>query len=151
MTATEVPANKGIAASLRQTMEAEEGKGWFTGLLPSLSGVDASTASRRPAPGRPSVAAHLEHLRYTFAVLNTWLRQEQVKPDWEEAWKHNEVDEAAWEALKEGFRAQYARLLAYVGEAGDLEERTYWLLSDNLAHTGYHVGSIRLALQIIRG
>ncbi len=42
------------------------------GLLRSLEALDAGTASRPAPAGGASVAAHVDHLRYGFELLNRW-------------------------------------------------------------------------------
>ena len=42
------------------------------GLLPTLERLSARAASAPAADGGPSIAAHVDHLRYGFELLNRW-------------------------------------------------------------------------------
>jgi hypothetical protein len=143
-------AVKAIRKSFVESFESAPDQWWFNGLFGSLEGVDAATASRNPGPGRPSVAAHVEHLRYTLEVVNAWLRGEKPQVDWEESWRTKSVDEEAWTSLQAGLRQQYERTIAFLDATPDPDARQCTILADNLAHSGYHVGSIRLALQLVQ-
>src|SRR5207247_546698 len=42
------------------------------GLLRQLDRIDASAASKRPMPGKTTIAAHIDHVRFGFSILNRW-------------------------------------------------------------------------------
>ena len=50
------------------------------GLLASLDALSTEAANARPN-GRSSVAAHVDHLRYGFELLNRWARGENPWAD----------------------------------------------------------------------
>ena len=43
------------------------------GLLRQLDSVPARAASRRPMPGKTTIAAHVDHVHYGFTLLNRWV------------------------------------------------------------------------------
>src|SRR5438093_4381755 len=42
------------------------------GLLRQLDTIDASAASKRPMPGKTTIAAHVDNLNFSLAILNPW-------------------------------------------------------------------------------
>ena len=42
------------------------------GLLRQLDTIDASAASKRPMPGKTTIAAHVDHVYFGLAILNRW-------------------------------------------------------------------------------
>src|SRR5690242_4059146 len=72
------------------------------GLLKSIDKLSAAAASSTHAGGA-SIAAHADHLRYGFSILNRWTAGE-VKPwtgaDWTQSWRKNEVTEDEWRTLR---------------------------------------------------
>src|SRR5919106_106869 len=67
------------------------------GLLASLDALPADAASARPG-GRSSVAAHVDHLRYGFELLNRWARGENPWADatYAKSWGQQQVSDAEW-------------------------------------------------------
>ena len=66
--------NAVLLENFDEALNAKSGEGWFDGLNPTLAQIDAATASKLPAPGRSSIAAHCEHLRYVIWVKQWFLR-----------------------------------------------------------------------------
>jgi hypothetical protein len=60
---------KALCESLRLTLEGGELQK-FEGLLPTLETVSAEQASRRPGANRPNIAAHVDHLVYSFDFVH---------------------------------------------------------------------------------
>src|SRR5688500_9281300 len=74
------------------------------GLLRSLAALSAGRASER-RDGRSSVAAHVQHLRYGFSLMNRWVRGDAnafADADFFQSWGMQQVDEPAWRELHEG-------------------------------------------------
>ena len=120
------------------------------GLLKSLDKVSAAGASSTHAGGA-SIAAHAEHLRYGFALLNRWMAGEE-KPwtgaDWTLSWKKNEVTDAEWTALRSDLKREATAWIEGVRTPRDVDVTELGWLIGSIAHVGYHLGAIR---QIDRG
>src|SRR5690349_21172677 len=71
------------------------------GLRGTLTRLSSAQASARTA-GRSSIAAHVEHLRYGFSLLNRWGRGEDpfTDADYAESWNHQQVNDEEWNALQ---------------------------------------------------
>jgi hypothetical protein len=114
------------------------------GLLESLRALSASQASTRPQ-GRPSIAAHVHHLRYGLSLINRWARGEDPYSDanWSESWRHHQVNDTEWAELvtalaREIRNWQEAMALPRPQEGASLRETI-----GSIVHLAYHLGAIR--------
>src|SRR5512144_1913003 len=76
------------------------------GLLASLERLSASAASKTNAGGG-CIAAHVDHLRYAFSLLNRWVAGESAPwegADWTASWRKTVVSDAEWRALRDDLR-----------------------------------------------
>ena len=137
-----------INATLEMALLGDETQhGWYNGLLTALDGVTAARASRSPAPGRTSVAAHAEHVRFTLHVVNAWGRGEQPEVDWADSWTVSSVTEPEWDALRASIRHEFQIMLEAVRGRAAWREQDVQTAINTIAHTAYHAGAIR---QIIK-
>jgi len=119
------------------------------GLLASLDRLSADAASA--THGGPSIAAHVDHLRYGLSLLNGWISGSPApfqNMDWTTSWKKNLVSEAEWTTLRQALRLEataWIHALRAPREVTDIE--AHWI-TGTLAHIAYHFGAIR---QIDRG
>src|SRR5579864_18590 len=120
------------------------------GLLASLENISAEQASLSHAGGG-SIAAHADHLRYGFALLNRWARGERdpwAGADWTESWRKTSVTNAEWGSLRQELRREVTAWLRAVGVPRELgHEEACWVVG-SIPHLAYHLGAIR---QIARG
>ena len=59
------------------------------GLLRQLDALDAAAASSRPMPGKTTIAAHVDHVRFGFTLMNRWAAGEPnpfANADWNASW-----------------------------------------------------------------
>jgi len=123
------------------------------GLLASLDQVSPEAASVTPTGGG-SIAAHAEHLRYGFSILNRWASGEEAPwatADWTLAWKKRTVTATEWTALRSELRREaeaWAKALAEPREMG--RAAASWV-TGSVAHTAYHLGAIRQIDRAARG
>src|SRR5262249_40876169 len=81
------------------------------GLLRSLDRLSAADASRS-VNGGATIAAHALHLRYGLSLMNRWAAEGGnpfADATWDEAWKTAAVDDAGWEAIRNGLRHETHR------------------------------------------
>jgi hypothetical protein len=119
------------------------------GLLRQLESLSAATASTRPSPTKPPIAAHVDHFHYGLSLLNRWMAGEEnpwAGADWNASWRITSVTEEQWKNLlaklrqaSEAWRESAAtrRDWTPVDAAGAIS---------SVAHTAYHVGAIRQIL-----
>jgi hypothetical protein len=123
------------------------------GLLAALDQLPAAAASATPGGG-PSIAAHVDHLRYGLSLLNRWA--DGVAPpwpdmDWTVSWRQTAVSEAGWRALRDELRREatrWAEALSTPRDASDVEAG--WM-AGSVAHLAYHLGAIRQIDRATRG
>lgn len=123
------------------------------GLLKSLDKVPAAGASSTHSGGG-SIAAHTDHLRYGFSILNRWMAGE-VKPwtgaDWTLSWKKNEVTNAEWVTLRSELRREALAWIEGIRTTRDVDAIELGWLIGSIAHLGYHLGAIRQIDRAARG
>lgn len=116
------------------------------GLLRSLDRLPAEAASRAPAPGSASIAAHVDHLCYGLELMLRWNDGEPdpwSSADWAASWRRGSVDEAAWQALRDRLRAAAQRWGAALSKPRELSQLEMNGIIASIAHTAYHLGAIR--------
>lgn len=123
-----------------------------TGLLASLERLSAEAASS--SLGGASIAAHVDHLRYGFSILNRWaagtpLRWKDI--DWTASWKKNAVSEAEWRALRDDLRDEVSAWIEALGTPRETNEVEAGWMAGSVVHLGYHLGAIRQIDRAARG
>jgi hypothetical protein len=142
--------HRSLGLLLRELLDGPSEKAAFVlnpgdrGLLASLDALSATAASARPG-GRSSVAAHADHLRYGFELLNRWARGEDPWADanYAASWNRQQVSAQQWRVLRTAL-ADEAR--AWVKASGERRNWDHVTLAGALAsavHLGYHLGAIR--------
>jgi hypothetical protein len=122
--------------------ESKPGSGLF-GTLGKLSEKEASISVNGT-----TIAAQTDHTRYYLWVANSYLNGEEPEKDWGASWKIVKVDKMTWEKFKQELQQEYTTLLKKVGSLDSLDEQTSNGLLGAIAHSAYHLGSIR---QMIKG
>jgi hypothetical protein len=123
------------------------------GLLASLDRLTAAAASATH-DGSPSIAAHVDHLRYGLSLLNRWA--DGVPPpwpdmDWTVSWRRSVVSEEEWRTVRDDLRREatgWAEALARPRELSEVEAG--WVVG-SVAHMAYHLGAIRQIDRLTRG
>jgi hypothetical protein len=125
-----------------------------SGFLGTLSGISAEVASRVPAQGMNTIAAHTEHLRYSLSLANRAFRGENPYPhaDWPGSWRTQTVDATAWDRLRDALRHEHEQLLA--GIRGRVPWDNPMVFHGAMAlvgHGAYHLGAIRQIRRLLTG
>lgn len=125
-----------------------------SGFLGTLSGISAEIASRAPAPGMNTIAAHTEHLHYSLSLANRAFRGEDAysNADWAGSWRTQTVDAAAWDRLRDALRHEHQQLLAAIRGRTQWDDRAVFQGSLALiGHGAYHLGAIRQVSRLLTG
>jgi hypothetical protein len=122
------------------------------GLLASLDRLSAASASA--THGGPSIAAHVDHLRYGLSLLNRWANG--VPPpwpdmDWTASWRRIVVSEAEWRKMREELRREAARWAEVLGTPRDVSDVEAGWMAGSVTHAAYHLGAIRQIDRSTRG
>ena len=147
----------------RETFEGEVQPGmcWITdgrrdgALLGTLDALTTEEAFAAPAPGAKSIAAHVEHLRFTLAVTLERLNGANPSPDWAGSFKVPAASPEAWESLKRELRKAYDAVLAFLQQHRQKAPQDWPPihvvgLSAMIAHNAYHLGAIRQMAKAVR-
>ena len=94
------------------------------GLVRSLDKLSAAAASAAPPGGGPSIAAHVDHVRYGLELANRWSRGENpfADADYSASWRRQGVSEREWAALRERLRSEADRWVDVVREPREVRE-----------------------------
>ena len=124
-----------------------------TGLLASLDRLSAAAASTMHGGG-PSIAAHVDHLRYGLSLLNRWANGSPPPwpdMDWTASWRRNAVSDAEWRALRDELRRESDAWAAVLRTPREVTEVEAGWMTGSVAHLAYHLGAIRQIDRLTRG
>ena len=123
-----------------------------TGLLAALERLSAAEASAQRAGG-PSIAAHVDHLRYGLSLLNGWALSATApgETDWTASWRKSVVSEPEWRTLREEFAREAEAWAAALCTPREVNEIQAGWIAGSIAHLAYHFGAIRQIDRATRG
>jgi hypothetical protein len=123
------------------------------GLLRSLDTLSASAASAAAPAGGASIAAHVDHLRYGFELLNRWSRGENpfADADYTASWHRGTVSAEEWVARREALASEIGLWEAALAQPRELGEIELTGLLASVAHFAYHLGAIRQIDRALQG
>jgi hypothetical protein len=115
------------------------------GLLASLDRLSAESASAAAPAGGASIAAHVDHLRYGFELLNRWARGEHPfdRADYTRSWQRGTVTDDEWAARRTALRTEIAQWDHVIGHPREVTDFELTGLLAGVVHLAYHVGAIR--------
>jgi len=123
------------------------------GLLASLDRLSAADASKTH-DGGSSIAAHVDHLRYGFSLLNRWgdgLSPPWPEMDWAASWRRNVVTATQWRTLRDDLRREATHWAETLGKRREVNEVEAGWLAGSVVHLAYHMGAIRQIDRATRG
>jgi hypothetical protein len=113
------------------------------GVIAGLSAAEASTSADGSGQAGSTIAANVEHLRWSLAQFNAAIRGQSLEERWEESWKLLTVDTAAWERLRTALRVEFETLCAAFKQQEHLPEEYLTGTLAVLPHAALHLGTIR--------
>jgi len=119
------------------------------GLLRQLETISAATASKQAIPGKPTIAAHVDHVHYGMSLLTRWISGEEnpwADADWNGSWQRTTVTDDQWRTLRDNLRREagiWQKAAAVRTEWDDINAAG---ALSTIAHTAYHLGAIRQLL-----
>ena len=122
------------------------------GLVASLDRLSAAAAS--VTHGGASIAAHVDHLRYGFSLLNRWADGSPPPwpdMDWTVSWKRTTVTDDEWRTLRDELRRETARWAEAMATPRIESAIGAEWMTGSVAHLAYHVGAIRQIDRTTRG
>jgi hypothetical protein len=123
---------------------------WFinnepdSGLLGTIKKLKPEEASTPIIENGTTIAAHIEHLRWTLDKTNSLLRGENPTMNWSESWQVRKIDSPKWESLIIQLEEEFKKLIR------SLSTSNRWASDEQLKevlalipHAAYHLGAIR--------
>ncbi len=137
-----------LLAVLKETIEGPGDGGSFfldpkTGLLQTLETLSLERAFASPAPGRPSIAAHVKHTSFHMNAICAWPRGDHSRRDWPSSFVLENHDAATWAALLEELKFEYADFQSVIREFGTESDEALGGAVGGIVHVAYHLGAIR--------
>jgi hypothetical protein len=121
------------------------------GLLRSLDALSAAEASST-TPDRVSVAAHVDHIRYSLHRMNGWASETALEPaDWGASWRRSRVSDAEWAKLRADLAREVTAWNAVLDRDAADDDETQRSLASSVVHLAYHFGAIRQLADAARG
>ena len=137
----------GVPDGAERTAVLDQGTGW----APTLSRLDAATASRPVAPGGTSIAAHTAHAAAYLEAFEATLEGQGRHTAGPETFHPAVVDEVTWRQCRERLLAVAARVGQRLRDAPRWRSEQVRGAAANLAHLAYHLGAVRQMLIVVRG
>jgi len=122
------------------------------GLLAALDELTAAAAS--VTRGGPSVAAHVDHLRYGLSLLNRWANGSPPPwpdMDWTASWRKSVVSDTEWRKLRDDLRREAEDWAGVLGTRREVSDVEAGWMAGSVAHLAYHMGAIRQLDRATRG
>jgi hypothetical protein len=132
---------------------------WFidnepdSGILGIIAGVSAAEASTSvDGSGRPgtTIAANVEHLRWSLANANAAFQGGEYQGNWKESWALIDADEANWDRLRQALRAEFETLRGIIQRQEELPGDYLNGVLALIPHAAYHLGTIRQMIERVR-
>jgi hypothetical protein len=98
-------------------------------------------------------AAHVDHLRYGFSLMNRWTGGENPwdDADWTQSWRIAKVSEVEWKKLRADLGSEMRRWRAAVGKPREMDQTELTGVIASIVHLAYHLGAIRQIDRTARG
>ncbi|MGD0805659.1 MAG: hypothetical protein ABSA11_16480 [Candidatus Bathyarchaeia archaeon] len=123
---------------------------WFinnepdSGILGTINKLKPEEASTPIIENGTTIAAHIEHLRWTLNKTNSLLRGKHSTMNWSESWQIRKVDSTQWKLLVENLMEEFKTLIRSLSSvnswASDEQLKEVLAL---IPHAAYHLGAIR--------
>lgn len=120
------------------------------GILEGVSAQEASISVDGSGERGSTIAANVEHLRWSLANANSAFRGKEYNSKWSESWDLITADEAAWERLRRALREEFEILRQFLKEQTHLPEEYLTGVIALVPHAAYHLGTIRQMIERVR-
>ena len=143
-----------LAYLLRETFEGSpEGQGSAyldqgVGVFATIDAVSASAASREFYG--TTLVAQTEHAKFYLDRLCEFMTGRTEKVNWDDSWLIETVNAEEWDALRSTVRDTYEKTLRCIAGIESWDERRVGEGIAMVAHTAYHLGSIRQIAKAVR-
>jgi hypothetical protein len=152
-----------LIEQFRETFEGEvrPGSCWITdgrpdcGVFGVIETLSVEDAFAEPTPGGKSVAAHVEHLRFSLDLMIERCQSKDPRPDWKSSFNIPPASADAWASLQTELRRAYDGVLEIINAQRDTPPQDWQPihlvgLAAITAHNAYHLGSIRQIARVVQ-
>lgn len=127
---------------------------WFVqgkeGIFDALTSISAESASYKPLPDCPSIAAHAYHLLYALRWANTSQGRPAPEGTWESSWAKQSATDAEWGELIQTIKSEYELYFGWLKCNDDWSGEDAYIGGLGIVpHVAYHLGAIRQLLYIV--
>lgn len=157
MNSTEI--SPAVVTLLTELLDGTQARGGYMlnggdpGLMRSLDRLSGVEASATPT-GDASIAAHVDHLRFSMSLYNRWANGE-ANPwegaDWTASWRKPTVTDDEWRELRHQLREEVTSYIEGLRNARELSEVELNGMLGGVGHFAYHVGAIRQMNKAVKG
>jgi len=119
------------------------------GLISKVSAAEASWSYNNNQPGT-TIAAHVEHLRWSLANANRAIEGKPLQGTWPESWSTLSADDAAWVPLRNELRREFETLRDNFQKQKDMPDDYLTGVLALIPHAAYHLGTIRQQIERVR-
>jgi hypothetical protein len=122
---------------------------WFinndpnSGLIGTIKNIKSDEASTPIVKNGTTIAAHVDHLRWTLEKTNSYLRGENPSMIWSESWRVRGVNSDEWKSLIEQLKREYYILIRSISEINLASNEQLKEILALIPHAAYHLGAIR--------
>ena len=120
------------------------------GIIANVSAAEASKSVDSSGESGTTIAANVEHLRWSLSMMNAAIRGETFEGKWDESWRLITVDDDRWDALRDELRAEFETLCQGLQAQVTLPEEYLTGTLALLPHAAYHLGTIRQMIERVR-
>lgn len=161
---TALPAATVIQSIVQLLTEAYSGppdprETWFVdnepdsgifGLLDTISAAEASYSVDGSQEVGSTIAAQVEHLRWSLANASGALRGQPYNSNWGKSWKLISADAGRWDQLRGALRAEFETLRSALLEQDDLPGVYLNGVLALIPHAAFHLGIMRQMIERAR-
>jgi len=120
------------------------------GVLKDVSAVEASTSVDGSGDAGSTIAANVEHLRWSLANVNATFRGTAYNTNWSESWALVNADEAAWSRLRAELAKEFESLVEILSKQQELPNEYLNGVLALIPHAAFHLGIIRQMIERVR-
>ncbi|MEO8650221.1 MAG: hypothetical protein ABI539_13730 [Acidobacteriota bacterium] len=136
-----------VAYLLRETFEGspeglpsaylDRGVGFFN----TIDRINAGSASQEFFG--TTVSAQTEHAKFYLDRICEFINGRTERVNWDDSWLIETVNDDEWDALRQSVRRSYENTLRCIAAVDEWNEERLGMVVGMVAHTAYHLGSIR--------
>ncbi|WP_096186656.1 hypothetical protein [Evansella halocellulosilytica] len=142
--------SESLKTLMKETCEGPSEKGSHytsvdpdAGLFGTLRALTAQRVSEPQKMSKAPIVSHVYHTCYYLKVMNSQFTNKPMKYDDDDSWNVIEVNEEQWHEILEEFKREYDTFIEKIEVEEEWGEEKVQSALATLAHSAYHLGSLR--------